>query len=174
MRDGNVVALEIVVDVHLPVAIDDVISALDGLQAFELEAASLFGNFAEIGGKRFGVRIEVDEDELLPGFQAQRKHAHGAAVEEFDAFDVRRADEAAVERVRPAMIAAAKNIFAAAALGDGAGAMAADVAESAQRALLVADDDYRFADDIDGEESFLDRRWCVLWRLVRHFLRKEY
>ena len=32
--------------------------------------------------------------------------------------------------------------------------MAADVAEGAERALLVADDDYGFANDIDGEECF--------------------
>ena len=36
-----------------------------------------------------------------------------------------------VERVGPTVVAAAKNIFAAAALRDGAGAMAADVAEGA-------------------------------------------
>jgi hypothetical protein len=52
------------------------------------------------------------------------------------------------------VVAAAENIFAAAALGDGAGAMAADVAEGAERVLLVAHDDNWFADDIDGEEGF--------------------
>src|SRR5580692_3488593 len=106
MRDGDVVALEIVIDVNLPIAIDDVVAALDGLQALELEAASLFGNFAEIGGERLGVGIEVDEDELFPGFETQRKHAHGAAVEEFDTFNVGSANQPAIKRVRPAMIAA--------------------------------------------------------------------
>ena len=86
--------------------------------------------------------------------QAQRHHAHGAAVEELDAFDVGRADQAAIECVRPAVIVAAQNIFAAAALRDGAGAVAADVAEGAERALLVANDDDRFADDVGGEKSF--------------------
>ena len=73
--------------------------------------------------------------------------------------------ETAFERVSPAMIAAAKNIFAAAALGDRAGAMAAYVAESAQRALLIADDDNRLTDDIQREESFWigDGAFCGVW-----------
>src|SRR5882672_1186921 len=52
------------------------------------------------------------------------------------------------------MVAAAENILAATALGDGASAMAADVAEGAECALLVADNDNWFADDIDGKEGF--------------------
>src|SRR5260221_8197660 len=41
MGDGNVVALEIVVDVHLPVAVDDVVAALNGLQSGKLKATRL-------------------------------------------------------------------------------------------------------------------------------------
>src|SRR5208282_5775591 len=162
VSDGNVVALEIVVDVNLPVAVDHIVAALDGLQAFELEAAGLFGNLAEGDEKRLGVWIEVDEDELLPSFQPQRHHAHGAAVEELDAFDVGRADEAAIERVSPAVVAAAENIFAAAALRDRAGAVAADVAEGAQRALLVAHNDDGFTDNVGCEEGLgiRDRAFC--------------
>src|SRR5580704_5023655 len=153
MRDGDVVALEIVVNVHLPIAIDDVVAALDGLQALELEAARLFGNFAEICGERLGVGIEIDEDKLFPGFETQRKHAHGAAVEEFHTFNVRCADQSPVKRVRPPVIATTENILAAAALRDRPGAMATDVAERAQRALFVADNDDWFADNIRCEES---------------------
>ena len=164
VSDGDVVALEIIVDVDLPVAIDDVVAALDGLQAFELEAAGLFGNFAEIGRERLGVLIEIDEDELLPDFERQRDHAHGAAVEELDAFNIRRADQTAIERVGPAMIAATKDIFAAAVLRDGAGAVAADVAEGAERAFFVPHNDDRFTSDIDGEEGFRigDGAFCAV------------
>jgi len=52
------------------------------------------------------------------------------------------------------VIAAAENIFAAAALRDGPGAVATDVAEATESALLIANDDNRFADDVRGEESF--------------------
>src|SRR5215471_12455594 len=154
MRDGDVVALEIIVDVDLPIAIDDVVAALRKLQAVELEAARLLGDFSQIDEEWLGVKIEVYKNELAPGFAAQRHHAHGAAVEKLDAIHVRRADEAAVESVGPAVILAAQDISAAAAEGDGSSAMAADVAESPKFALLVANDDDRLADDVYSEEAF--------------------
>src|SRR5881628_2425717 len=100
------------------------------------------------------MRIEIHKDELLPGFQAQRHHAHGGAIEELDTVNIRRADEAAIERIGPAVIPAAQDIFAAAALRDGSGAMPADIAEGAQRILLIADDYDGLAGDLSGEKGF--------------------
>src|SRR5438094_1531047 len=153
MRYGNVVALEIIVDVNLPVAVDDVLAGLREVQALELEAVGLLGDLPQVGGKRLGLKIEIDENELAPGFAAQRHHAHGVAVEEFNAIDVGRPDEAAVERVRPAVVLTAEHILAAATEGDGARAMAANIAEGAEFALLVADNDDRFAGNIHGEKT---------------------
>src|SRR5205823_1969638 len=48
MRDGNVIALEIVVDVNFPIAIDDVIAALGKLQTLELETLRLLRSLAEV------------------------------------------------------------------------------------------------------------------------------
>src|SRR6266700_368277 len=48
MRDGNVIALEIVVDVGFPVAVNDVISALGKLQTFKLKTARLLRNLPEV------------------------------------------------------------------------------------------------------------------------------
>jgi len=154
MRDGDVVALEIVVNVNLPVAIDDVVAALSKLQALELEPLCLLGNLAKIRRERLGFQIEIHEDEVFPSFAAKWNHAHGAAVEELDALDVRCADEAAVQSVGPAMILAAQNIFAAAAESDRSGTMAANVAEGAQFALPVTDDDDGFTSGIGGEKTF--------------------
>ena len=81
----------------------------------ELKFTCLLGDFAEIVGEWRGFQIEIHKDELFPGFAAQRHHAHGAAVEKFDAFNVGRADQAAIERVGPAVILATQDIFAAAA-----------------------------------------------------------
>src|SRR5437762_475568 len=153
MRYGNVVALEIIVDVNLPVAVDDVIAALREVQALELEAVGLLGDLPQVGGKRLGLKIEIDENELAPGFAAQRHHAHGVAVEEFNAIDVGRPDEAAVEGVGPAVVLAAQDIFAAAAEGDGARPMAAHIAESAEFAFLVSDNDDWLAGNIHGEKT---------------------
>jgi len=114
----------------------------------------LLRDVAEVRGERVGLGIEIDEDEFFPGFEAQRKHAHGAAVEEFDAFDIGSADETAIERVGPAVVLAAEDIFAAATEGYRSGSVAADVAEGAKRSLFVADDEDGFAGDFGGEESF--------------------
>src|SRR6266702_6379855 len=96
----------------------------------------------------------MHEDELFPGFAAKRHHAHGAAVEKFDAVDVGRADQAAVERVGPAVILATQDVLAAATQSDRPGAMAANIAEGAQFTLLVANDDDGLAGDIGGAKAF--------------------
>src|SRR5689334_4828041 len=153
MRDGDVVALEVVVDVHLPVAIDHIVATLDETQSCKLKASRLFRNLAQKSGKRLGGEVEVDEDELFPGFAAKRDHAHRGAIEKFDAFDVGRADEPAVQSVCPAVIGAAKNIFRAAAKGNRSRPVTADIAECSQRALLIPDDDDGFAGDVGGEKS---------------------
>src|SRR5947207_14543405 len=101
MRDGNVVALEIIVDVNLPVAVDDVIAALREVQALELEAVGLLRDLPQVGGKRLGLKIEVDKHELAPSFAAQRHHADGGAIDTVGAIDCRRTNHAAVEGEGP-------------------------------------------------------------------------
>jgi len=91
---------------------------------------------------------------LFPGLAAEGHHAHGAAVEEFDAFDVGSADQAAIKRVGPAVILATQDIFAAAAESDGPSAMTANVAEGAQCTFLIANDDDWFTSNIGGEKAF--------------------
>src|SRR5262249_41090155 len=70
MRDGNVVALEIVVDVDLPVAVDDVVPALGEMESFELEAARLLRDLAEESAERLSAHVEIHEDKLFPNFAA--------------------------------------------------------------------------------------------------------
>ncbi len=154
MRDRNVIAFEIVIDVNLPIAVDNVVAALGELQALELKTTRLLRNFTEISRERHPVWIEINKDKLPPGFQSKRKHAHGAAVKEFHAFHIGSADQAAIERVGPTVIGAAEDIFAAAADRDGARAMTANIAESAKSSLLVANDHDRFADDFRGKKGF--------------------
>src|SRR5215471_2123626 len=154
MNHGDVVGVEIIVDIDLPVAVDDVVAALGKRQVFELEFARLLRNVAEKFGKCRRLRIEVDKDELLPGFAAQRDHAHGGAIEEFHAVDFGRADQAAIERVSPAVIGAVQNLLATRALGDGSRTVTADIAEGAQGPRFVARDDYRFAGYIECEICF--------------------
>ena len=48
MGDGDVIALEIVVDVNFPIAIDNVVSSLSKLQTLESETARLLRDFPEV------------------------------------------------------------------------------------------------------------------------------
>jgi hypothetical protein len=148
------VALEVIVDVHLPVAIDVIIVAFGERQALEWKSARKLRNIAKIIGKRKSAAIEIHKNELLPGFAAHRNHTHGGAIEQFDAIDFGSADEAAFERVGPAMVGAIEHVSASTTLGDGARAMTTDVAESAKSARLVTDDDDGFANNVAGEVGF--------------------
>src|SRR5256885_3995545 len=152
MGNRDMIALEIVIDIDLPVAIDDIVATLGKLQTIELETARLPGNLAEVNGERLGLQVEIHQDKLLPGLAAERHHAHGAAVKELNAFDIGCADQTAIKRVRPAGILATEDILAAAAQGDGSGAVAANVAKSTQLSLLVTDDDDRSEERRVGKE----------------------
>src|SRR5260370_1632239 len=99
--------------------------------------------------------MEIHENKFFRGFTAERRHAHGAAVEKFDAFDVRRANQAAVKCVGPAMILATQDVFAATAQSDRAGAMAANVAEGTKFSPIVSNDDDWFTGYIGGEKNLL-------------------
>ena len=154
MGNGDVVALKIVVDVNLPIAIDDIVVALRESQTLELKSLSLLRDLTEIARERFGFRVEIHKDKLFPGFAAKRHHAHGATVKEFNAVDVGRADQTAIESIGPPVILAAQDILATAAKRDRPCTMTAHVAEGAQLALLVANDDDGFAGDIHGEITF--------------------
>src|SRR5467141_1161011 len=96
MRDGNVIALEVVVHVNFPVAIDDVVAAFGKLQSLELKTPRLLRNLPEVSGKLLSLQVEIYKDELFPGLAAKWHHAHGAAVEKLDALDVRRSNQAVV------------------------------------------------------------------------------
>src|ERR1700676_1479787 len=154
MRDRNVVALEVVVDVNLPVAVQHVVAPLHAAKACKLESARLRRNRPENGRKRLRFQIKIDENELFPRLQPQRHHTHGAAVEELHDLHIGRANQPTIERVRPAVIAATENIFAAATLRDGPSAVAADVAEGSQRPFLVAPDQSRLAGHLRGKKRF--------------------
>src|ERR1700738_4011389 len=112
MRDGNVIALEIVVDIHFPVAMDHVVAPPGKLQSPKLETARVFRDVSEIGEKRLGGAVKIDEDESFPGFDAQRDHPHGAAIEKFEALHIRSPDQSPVQSVRPAMVCAPQDILA--------------------------------------------------------------
>jgi len=152
---GHVVtAIEIIVHVNFPVAIEGVDSAIEAVELFgELQRSSECGNFAEEIEEGRGLAIEIDEEEVFPDVEAHGNEAVIGAVEIADAFKFHHALEGAIVAVGPAVVRAAKLLCATFFLGnDGGGVMAADVAEGAELAVIAADDDKRFVVEVDGEE----------------------
>src|ERR1700682_3788025 len=113
MRDV-VAAVEIIVDVDFPIAIERVDAAIEVLQFFrELQRRDEFWNGAEELAKRRGLRIEIGEEGIFPGFGADSDESVLRAVEIADTVEFDHALERAINAVGPAVIGAAK-LFSAA------------------------------------------------------------
>ena len=155
MGVGDVIAaVEIVVDVDFPIAIEGVDAAIEVLELLrELQRSDEFGNGAEEFAKWGGLRIEIDENEIFPGVDADRDEAVLRTIEIADALEFDHALEGAVDAVGPAVIRAAKLFGAAVGFGDdGGGVVAADVVEGAELRVVAANDDDGLASDVSGEE----------------------
>ena len=147
----QVVSLEIVVDVGLPVAVHVVGAALGKLHAAEIELLGLGGQFAQRLAQRAGLGIEIDEDQVEPFFEANRDEAEVFGIEIFDAIEFGGDEQSAVEAVGPAVVAAAEEFAVSAAGGGVAGAMAANVIKAAENAVVAAGDEERLSDEVEGK-----------------------
>src|SRR5213593_3579688 len=116
VRDRKVVALEVVVDIHLPVARDVVVAALDQTHRVEVVAGpgDLRGDGANPVGERRGVGVEVDEDEGAESVHADRHEAEVGLVEVLCSLHLARGLQPAVEAVHPAVVAALERLAVAA------------------------------------------------------------
>lgn len=152
---GNVVtAVEIIVHVDFPVAVQRVDPAIEVVELFgELERRDEFGNFAEKFPEGSGSAIEIDEDEIFPNVYAHGNKAVIGAIEIADALELDHALQDAIVAVGPAMIGAAELFGTTVGFeNDGGGVMAADVVKGAEFAIIAPDYDERFFVDVNGEE----------------------
>src|ERR1700675_13644 len=110
MRDGQVIALEVVVHVYLPVARYVVVPALDPAHVRHLVSGGL--DLRRDGAypirKRSGVRVQVGEHEWTEGVDANRHEAEIGLVEILCAFHLASDLELAVETVDPPVVSALK------------------------------------------------------------------
>lgn len=145
----DVVALEVVVDVDLPVAGDVVADAL--VVAVGCEPAVADDAFGDARHQRVEIRgvSARGEHQALPHLHLQLRQAHRGEVEAFRRRHLRRRLQLAVEAVGPAVVAAAQGLGAASVAGrDWPGAVAADVVQHADRAVEVAHGEHRQAGEI--------------------------
>src|SRR6202795_1531519 len=147
----QVVSLEIVVDIGLPVAVHAVGAALGKLHAAERELLGMGRQLAQRLAQRAGLGIEIDENEVEPFLDANRDAAEVFRIKIFDAVEFGRDEQSAVEGVGPTVVAAAEKFAVSAAGGGGAGAMAADVMEASKNAVVAASDEERLSDEVKGK-----------------------
>jgi hypothetical protein len=149
-----VAAIEIVVDVDFPVAIERVDTAIEVLEFLsELQRSDDFRNRREEFAERRGLGIEVNQDEIFPSVDADGNQAILRAVEIADSVEFNHTFEGAVDAVSPAMIRAAKLFGTAVGFrDDGGGVMAAHVVEGAEFPVVAANDNDRLASDVRGKE----------------------
>jgi hypothetical protein len=134
---GYVIALEIIVDVCLPVAVHLVGAALGKFHGAKVELLRLGGQFAERVAQRRSLSIEIDEDKIEPFLDTHGNQTKFSGIEILDAFEFRGYEQSTVEAVGPAMVGTAEE-FAVPASGSGiAGAMAAYIVKAAQDAILA-------------------------------------
>ena len=154
VRDRDVVALEIVVDVDLPVRLQGVVAALERHQLGEAEPGrfDLGGDLAQEVGERRRAGVEIHERHRPELFDARLAQPHLLRPEALDALHLARPEQTAIEPVGPTVVAALQRGRVAAALDDPAGAMRADVPERAQRAVATAGGEQRIAGHLAGHE----------------------
>ena len=148
MQVGHVVAaVEVVVDEHFPVAVEDVVTPVEPVQAAEVEAAYLRHQVgAEVLLDRRAFGCDAHEHPVLPGARRHRDEAVRRRIEVAHVLEGRRCLERALERVGPAVIRAGEPLHAARGLGhDRRGVVPADVEESAQHAVAATHDQQRLA-----------------------------
>ena len=138
-----VVALRVVLEQELPVRPHVVLDGPRHLEVGQVEPAEP----AEERGpgllERLGLLGEVDEQEPFPGGHRHRVERPVGLVEVLDLVGGRRADEPAVEPVRPGVVGALDGAaeLPAVLLADPGAAVAADVVVGAIRALAVPQHD---------------------------------
>ncbi len=154
VRDRKVIALEVVVDVHLPVASDVVVAALD--QPHPAEVITRGGDLRRYGAdpisQRRRIRIEVRKDERPKGIHANRDETEVRLVEILGALHLARGLEAPVQSIDPAVVSALKGFAVAARRHHLRRAVPADVVEAAQLSVLSVGQENRLVEDVRGLE----------------------
>ncbi len=151
--DRDVVPLEVVVHVDLPVALDRPLLARGGTHRLEPAAGEARRKVFQRFGERRGVVVEVDEEEAHPRFEAKLRQAVLFLAEVLDAVELGSVQEPTVERVAPAVVAAAEGLALPLSGRDGSRAVAADVRERAQARVGASGDQERLAGHLGREET---------------------
>src|SRR6266478_12499 len=145
MRDV-IAAIEVVVDVDLPVAGDVVFLAIEEVQFAQAQGLTTSHQATQEITQRLGLKIEIDEYEGLPDLRLHRDQTVIATLEILHTDEFRHSFQGAVQTIVPAMIGAMQERGDPAGFGNHLGGMMpTDVVEGAQLAIASADGHDRFS-----------------------------
>src|SRR5579862_7320744 len=141
-------AVEIIIDKHLPVAVDFISAAVKVVELAHPERRHAFDQAAEEVVQRGSLRVEIYEYKLLPGFRLHREQAVSLTLKIFDAVEFWHAFQRAIQAIVPAVVRTMQERSLAAGLGDDRrGMMTAYVVEAAQNSVMASHHNNRFAGD---------------------------
>src|SRR3979490_1714553 len=104
-----IAAIQIIIDVHFPVALQSVDAAIEVAQLFcQLQRCDEAWNAAKKAGQRTSVRIEIHKYKILPSIHAKGDQPARSALEITHAVELNRAFQHAVDPVRPSVRGATK------------------------------------------------------------------
>src|SRR5271166_6149326 len=103
-----IAAVEIVIDIDLPVTLQGISLAREEMDVSQSERRDACGKIAEECLERGSVLVQRDEDEVFPDGDAERNEAVLGAVEVADAGELGHAYEGAIEAIGPAVIGTAQ------------------------------------------------------------------
>ena len=152
MDRGDVIALDEIVGIGLPVAGD---LELDLLQAGEALHRIRLGQLrqrAQAVGQRLGLEIEIDEEQPAPFADLDRQQRIILLVEPGGLAEGRRGPQPPVGAIDPAVVFAAQHLaMARAVIHEMPGTVAAEIVEAPQGPLAIADDEDAPARDLGGD-----------------------
>src|SRR5579864_3664382 len=139
-------AIQIIVDVYLPVAMNVISSAIEIVELADAERSDALHQATEKLLQRRRLRVEVHKDETLPGFHPDRNQTILRAIKVLHSLELRHAFERSVEAIFPTVVWTLQHHRLAAWLRHHrGGVMTAHVVESAKRAIASAHHNYRLS-----------------------------
>ena len=144
------IPLKVVIDVHLPVALHDVVASLHELHLVHRESGggNLTWDRAEDLFERWCIRTEVGKDEWSEDGGAHWDQAEVLFAEPLGLVHLWAVLECTVEPIRPAVIAALQALAISLAQRHLAGAVSADVVEARDRAVEAVHENDRLVEDV--------------------------
>src|SRR5713101_2406197 len=151
MHTRQMIALQIVIHVRLPIAVHLVATPLKKLHLREWMSPGLLRQTAHAGIQRFCIVVQIHEYQVGPLCDADRAEREMLRPERLNPFELSRTNELPIEAISPAVVAAAKYFSRATSLGRRPRPMTAYVMEATRFKVVISHQQQGFAGQFHRE-----------------------